>query len=55
MIPERAESELSCTTSFLAANNGRSNRYPFPEDASTARRTFFPASNWGTLPYGEDE
>ena len=57
MIPERAESEVSYTTSFLTSGH----RFPYPigEDGLSvvSRRSYFAPSNanWGTLPFGEEE
>lgn len=55
MIPERAESEVSYTTSFLT--NGHRFPYPLPEDGVSvvSRRSYFSNANWGTLPFGEED
>ena len=53
MIPERAESEMSQTTSFLAgARVSRTNRFPFTD---TSDRPFHASSKWGSLPYTDAE
>lgn len=51
-LADRAESELSYTTSFLTTPN----RYQYAEDRASmvSRKSYMSGANWGHLPFYED-